>query len=60
MGKVRGTDLTYALNTNWDLLRDGTTYYLRNEQGWLTAPAPAGPWTAATTIPASFEADPGE
>jgi hypothetical protein len=44
-----------VLNTNWDLLRAGATYYLRHDQGWLTAPAPTGPWTAASSIPASFE-----
>ena len=55
LAPIPGTELSYVLNTNWDLLRAGTTYYLRHEQGWLTAPAPAGPWTAATTIPTSFE-----
>src|SRR4029450_7193675 len=43
MAPVPSTDLTYALNTNWDLLRDGTTFYLRHQQSWLTAPALAGP-----------------
>src|SRR5262245_5048372 len=55
MAPVPGTDLSYTVNTNWDLLRAGTTYYLRHERSWLTAPAPGGPWTAATGIPASFE-----
>jgi hypothetical protein len=55
MAKVPDTDLSYALNTNWDLLRSGTTYYLRHEQSWLTAPAPAGPWTPATTLPPAFQ-----
>ena len=55
LAPIPGTELSYVLNTNWDLLRDGTTYYLRHEQGWLTAPAPAGPWTAAAAIPTSFE-----
>ena len=55
MAPVPGTDLSYAVNTNWDLLRDGTTYYLRHEQSWLTAPAPAGPWTPAATLPPSFQ-----
>ena len=32
MAPVPGADLTYALNTNWDLLRDGTTLYLRHER----------------------------
>jgi hypothetical protein len=53
---VPGTDLAYALNTNWDLLRDGTTsYYLRHEQSWLTAAAHTGPWAPAATLPAGFQ-----
>ena len=55
MAPVPGTGLAYALNTNWDLLRDGTTFYLRHEQSWLTAPAVAGPWTPAATLPAGFQ-----
>ena len=55
LAPIPGTELSYVLNTNWDLLRAGTTYYLRHERGWLTAPAPAGPWTAAAAIPTSFE-----
>ncbi len=55
MAPVPGTDLAYAVNTNWDLLRDGATYYLRHEQSWLTAPAHTGPWTPATTLPPSFQ-----
>jgi hypothetical protein len=26
MAPIPGTDLSYAVNTNWDLVRDGTTY----------------------------------
>ncbi len=55
MAPIAGTDLKYAVNTNWDLLRDGAAYYLRHEQGWLTAPAPTGPWTPVGTLPPGFE-----
>jgi hypothetical protein len=55
MAPVPGTDLAYAVNTNWDLLRAGATYYLRHEQSWLTSPAHTGPWTPATTLPPSFQ-----
>jgi hypothetical protein len=34
---IPGPELSYVVNTNWGLLRAGTTYYLRHEQGWLTA-----------------------
>jgi len=60
MGKVPGTSLTYALNTNWDLLREGKTLYLRNEQSWLSAPGPAGPWTPVQTPPGAFQAIPAD
>jgi hypothetical protein len=51
-----GTDLEYAVNTNWDLFRQqGTdTLYLRDGTFWLKAAAIAGPWTPAGTLPASF------
>jgi hypothetical protein len=55
MAPVPGTDLSYAVNTNWDLLRGGATYYLRHEQSWLNAPAHTGPWTPAATLPPSFQ-----
>jgi hypothetical protein len=55
MAPVPGTDLTYVVNTNWDLLRAGATYYLRHEQSWLTAPAHTGPWTPAATLPPGFQ-----
>ena len=55
MGKVPGTGVSYVLNTNWDLLRDGETLYLRQGQSWLTARALAGPWTPAAALPASFQ-----
>ena len=60
LAPIPGTELSYVVNTNWDLLRAGTTYYLRHEQGWLTAPAPAGPWTAGDDHSHELRADPGE
>ena len=55
LAPVPGTDLVYAVNTNWDLIRDRTTYYLRHEQSWLTAAAHTGPWAPAATLPPSFQ-----
>jgi hypothetical protein len=55
MAPVPSTELSYVVNTNWDLLRSGTTYYLRHEQSWLTAPAHTGPWTPAATLPPAFQ-----
>lgn len=54
-------DLTFALNTNWDLLYDtaARAYYLLNGEGWLTTrDVRNGPWVAAASVPASFSALP--
>lgn len=46
----------FAINTNWDVLFDGASYYLLNGDQWLvTKDLKAGPWTAAATIPESFQ-----
>jgi hypothetical protein len=52
---VKGTALHYALNTNWDVLRDlAGTHYLLVYEAWLSAPAIAGPWQPAGDLPAEF------
>ena len=59
---IAGTDLDYAVNTNWDLFRQqGTdTLYLRDGKFWLKAATVDGPWTPAGTLPASFRQLPSE
>jgi hypothetical protein len=54
--QVKGLDLQYAVNTNWDLFEHTPTktLYLRSEGSWLQAPAVAGPWTAVSQLPPSF------
>jgi hypothetical protein len=48
--------LQYAVNTNWDLIRDpaSATYFLRDGRSWLAASNVLGPWTRPRTLPASF------
>lgn len=49
--------LTFAVNSNWDILYDAASqrYFLLNGVNWLTAPNPLkGPWTPAGALPASF------
>ena len=50
------TDVSFALNTNWDVLYDTAVrqYYLLNGDNWLVAADVKGPWTAATSLPTSF------
>jgi hypothetical protein len=54
---IKDNDLKYAVNTNWDLFQHTptNTYYLRNKSSWLKASDVNGPWTAATSLPASFK-----
>lgn len=59
MGKPRfkpiaGSDLMFAVNTNWDVFLDpgSSMYYLLNGKSWLvTDNLEKGPWAAATTLP---------
>jgi hypothetical protein len=59
---IQNNDLRYAVNTNWDLFEHPPTktFYLRHEKVWLQAPAIAGPWTGAATLPASFSKLPAD
>jgi hypothetical protein len=56
LSPIKGTELMYVVNTNWDLFYEQatTTYYLRNEKTWLTATALAGPWKPAGKLPADL------
>jgi hypothetical protein len=53
---IPGTDLRFAVNTNWDLFRypEPDSYYLRVEKSWLTATSVEGPWHQVARLPASF------
>ncbi len=51
---IEGTDLKFAVNTNWTIVYDGQLYYLLDAGHWLSAPSVNGPWIA-TTAPPSFQ-----
>ncbi|MGH7132376.1 MAG: hypothetical protein ACREJO_10575, partial [Phycisphaerales bacterium] len=60
---IPGTQIMFAVNTNWTVLMDiaSSQYYLLNGDSWLTAPDPvAGPWTTASSLPASFNVFPSD
>jgi hypothetical protein len=59
---IRGNDLKFAVNTNWDLFQHGptNTFYLRNDAAWLKASDVKGPWVAADKLPDSFKNLPKE
>ena len=58
LAPVDKTDLSFAVNTNWDVFTDGKDWYLLNNGSWLTAPAYTGPYTRTTKLPAGFSAIP--
>lgn len=54
---VAGTNIQYAVNTNWPLLRtsDSAALYLLDSTGWLTSETlQTGNWEYAEQLPASF------
>ena len=54
---IEGTQLRFAVNTNWDVLQDTTTskYYLLNGDSWITtSDIVNGPWAPATDLPSDF------
>ena len=57
------TGLTYAVNTNWDVIQDtadGGTWYLRNNGSWLVAQAYTGPYEPAGPLPPAFSRIPDD
>ena len=62
MAEVPGTNLKFAVNTNWSVYFDpaGNMWYLLDNGEWLTAPASSGPWTPASSLPAAFKSLPGD
>lgn len=53
---IKGNDLRYAVNTNWDVFEHGPSkaLFLRHQQIWLEAGAITGPWVPAGALPPSF------
>jgi hypothetical protein len=49
--KIEGTELDYAVNTSFQVLRYGKTYYCVDEGVWYEADNPLGPWKVAIEIP---------
>ena len=49
---IAGTEMHYAVNTSFDVIRVGATYYACWQGAWFEAGAPDGPWTLAASVPA--------
>jgi hypothetical protein len=57
MAPLASTGLTYAVNTNWDVIQDpatGGAWYLLNNGSWLVAQAYTGPYEPAGPLPPAF------
>ena len=59
---ISGTDLTYAVNTNWDVFEQSSTktFYLRYGSTWLKASSLTGRWSPAGTLPRTFSMLPAD
>ena len=53
---VKGTPLSFAVNTNWEVFFDGSAsrWYLLYNGAWLAASDLTGPWGPAGRLPAAF------
>jgi len=48
---IEGTDMEYAVNTSYQVIRVGEWYYACHQAVWFSADSPAGPWIVADEIP---------
>lgn len=62
LAPIGATGLTYAVNTNWDVIQDAAngTWYLLNNGSWLVAQASTGPYEPAGPLPSAFSRIPDD
>jgi hypothetical protein len=48
---IPGTDLTYAVNTSFEVIGVSGKYYVCYQGAWFVGPSPEGPWTLADSVP---------
>jgi hypothetical protein len=60
--KIEGTNLRYAVNTNWTLLNEEATsnYYLLDGTTWLFTNKLGDPWTIAKSLPGDLSKLPAD
>ncbi|HET7096785.1 MAG TPA: hypothetical protein VFJ68_05290 [Casimicrobiaceae bacterium] len=49
---IAGTQMFYATNTSFSVVRYSDGYYSCYQGAWFTSTAPAGPWVLADSVPA--------
>ncbi|WP_319524356.1 hypothetical protein [uncultured Desulfosarcina sp.] len=57
---IRGTSLSYAVNTASSVLRCQDRFYLCEQAVWYVSVSPKGPWDVAVSIPRDIQAIPPE
>ncbi len=62
LGPITGTKLTYIVNTNWDLFKEGKDgdFFLLDKGLWLTADSLEGPWKSASKLPKDINSLPAD
>jgi hypothetical protein len=55
---ITGTDMSYAVNTSFDVIGIGGKYYACYQGVWFVSPSPTGPWALADSIPAAIHTIP--
>lgn len=48
---IEGTDMSYAVNTQSDIVYVNNSYYLCSSAVWFYSPYPVGPWRVCTVVP---------
>ncbi len=48
---IEGTELAYAVNTSFAVVRSGDRYYAVSNGIWFVSTAPSGPWRVAVSVP---------
>jgi|GEM_PF-614590 len=48
---IEGTDMSYAVNTQSDVVYVNNTYYLCSNAAWFYSPYAHGPWRVCTVVP---------
>ncbi|HVP58881.1 MAG TPA: hypothetical protein VMU02_12370, partial [bacterium] len=49
--RISGTDMSYAVNTDKDVLLIGGKYYCCDHAVWFASDQPAGPWSVCAAVP---------
>ena len=48
---ISDTSLSYAVNTDKEIIQDGDLYYMCYRGIWFMSQNPNGPWTVTTSVP---------